>query len=151
MSDKESEDAGSAHEKPEAVAPTKQAGLFGGSGVQLTAEEESSSAAIKFLRYMLSQAEDKVRRLESFESLYFEKRQDCEVLKERSANTNEQLKTKKAFEGAQKLMIAVGSLIIGFLKTSSAQWGLAQTILLVAAFLLILGGAFPGLFGKRNS
>lgn len=143
MADKDSEDGGGLVESEIAVSDKKQHGLFGSSGIQLTEDELSSSATTKFLRHMNSTQENEIQKLRSFESQFFDKRQECEVLKKEKDGIQKELDAKKTLENAQKVMITVGSLVLGSLKLlESADWYIQFVLGLVAAFL-ILAGMFP--------
>lgn len=143
MADKDSEDGGGLPESEIPVTEKKQHGLFGASGIQLTEEELSSTATTKFLRHMNSSQENDIQKLRSFESQFFDKRQECEVLKKEKEGIQRELDAKKTLENAQKAMITVGSLILGSLKLlESAEWYIQFLLGLVAAFL-ILAGMFP--------
>lgn len=143
MADKDSEDGGGLAESEIPISDKKQHGLFGSSGIQLTEDELSSSATTKFLRHMNSSQESEIQKLRSFESQFFDKRQECEVLKKEKEGTQKELDAKKTIENAQKVMITVGSLILGSLKLlEDAHWYI-QFLLGLVAVCLIIAGMFP--------
>ena len=134
--DKESEEG--AKEIPQEASPpaAKQAGLFGSSGVQLTDEELSSPVTIKFLRHLNGVQEADLQKLKSYESQFFDKRQECEVLKK-------DLSSKKDIENIQKVMISIGSIMLGSLKFISESSWYVPFVMALLAVLLIVGGLFP--------
>jgi hypothetical protein len=119
MSDKETEDGA----LPDALNNDtgKQHGLFGTSGIQLTELELSSSSTTKFLRHLNTVQEGELSKFRSYESQYYDKRQECEVVKKEKELLEKELKAKKEMENLQKVMISVGSLILGMLKLLEGQ------------------------------
>jgi len=81
MIERDAEDGGEDLEVAAPIVTTKQQGLFGSSGIQLNEEELASSATIKFLRHLNSSQENEIQKLRSYEGQYYDKRQECEVLK----------------------------------------------------------------------
>ncbi|MGV7197659.1 hypothetical protein [Xanthomonas axonopodis] len=143
MSQNDTEDDGGLSANAAPPSATKQQGLFGSSGIQLTDEESSSPAAIKFLRHINVNQEIEVTELRSFKDQFYEKRQECEVLKSERNAVQKELEKKKEMENVQKAMITCGSLLLGAMKLlDSASW-YALTLLCIIASLLIVGGIFP--------
>ncbi|HDR9873019.1 TPA: hypothetical protein QDE31_25110 [Burkholderia cenocepacia] len=140
MADKESEEG--AVESAN-FSGAKQQGLFGSSGIELTEEEISSSVTHKFLRHINSQQEDELVKLRSFQTLYYDKRQDFEVLKKEKENIENELKQKKQMENLQKVMITFGSLLLGSLKLMEQQPWYFLFLVGGLAAMLIIGGMFP--------
>jgi hypothetical protein len=121
----------------------KQQGLFGSGGIQLTDEEASSPVTTKFLRYLNATQEATINTLRSFESQYYDKRQECEVIKKEKEIIERELKAKKDTENLQKVMISVGSIILGSLKFVEGQPWYLIAVLGLLSVLLIIGGMFP--------
>jgi len=121
----------------------KQHGLFGSAGIQLSSEELTSSATTKFLRHLNSVQEIDINKLRSFESQYYDKRQECEVLKKEKEGIEKELQSKKELENIQKVMITVGGLILGALKFIEGQPWYLLALLALTSVVLIIGGMFP--------
>ncbi len=141
MADKEEEEGAVA--SPVASPSQKQQGLFGSTGIQLTDEELSSPVTTKFLRHLNSSQDAEINTLRSYESQYYEKRQECEVIKKEKEIVEKELKLKKDAENLQKVMITVGGIILGSLKFIEGQpWYFIALLGLLSA-MLIIGGMFP--------
>lgn len=140
MADKESEEG--AIESAN-FSGAKQQGLFGSSGIELTEEELCSSATHKFLRHINSQQEEQLTNLGSFQTQYYDKRQDFEVLKKEMDSLKNELKNKKEMENLQKVMITFGSLLLGSLKLMEQQPWYFLFVVAGVAVMLIIGGMFP--------
>jgi hypothetical protein len=136
------EDSGVSEQPAPPTAP-KQQGLFGSSGIELTEEELNSPAAVKFLRHINVQQENEVIKLRSFEQQFYDKRQECEIVRSELNSALKELEKKKDMENLQKAMIIAGTLLIGSLKVmNDASWYVIA-VLIVIATLLIIGGMFP--------
>lgn len=143
MIEKDIEDGGEDLEVAAPVVTTKQHGLFGSSGIQLNEDELASSATIKFLRHLNSSQENEIQKLRSFEGQYYDKRQECEVLKKEKEGVEKELASKKTSENLQKVMISAGGIILGAMKFfESAPWFIIL-IMAIISTLLIIGGMFP--------
>ncbi len=121
----------------------KQQGLFGSAGIQLTDEELSSPVTTKFLRHLNSAQDAQINTLRSYETQYYEKRQECEVIKKEKEIIGKELTLKKDSENLQKVMISVGSIILGALKFVEGQPWYLMALLGLISTLLIIGGMFP--------
>jgi hypothetical protein len=141
MSDKETEEG--ALVAPVDSSSNKQHGLFGAAGIELSELELSSSATTKFLRHLNTIQESEIGKLRSYETQYYDKRQECEVVKMEKAILERELKSKKEMENLQKVMISVGGIILGTLKLLEGQPGYVVAVLAVLSVLLIAGGMFP--------
>ena len=139
MSDKETEEGA----VPGEVSTGKQHGLFGTSGIQLTDSELASPVTTKFLRHLNTNQESELSKLRSYEAQYYDKRQECEVFKKEKEILEKELKSKKEMENLQKVMISMGSLILGILKLLEGQPWFVITALTIISILLIVGGMFP--------
>lgn len=143
MTPNDTEEDGGLSENPTPPPSPKQQGLFGSSGIELTEEELNSPAAVKFLRHINVQQENEVIKLRSFEQQFYEKRQECEVIKSERSALQKELEKKKDMENVQKVMITCGTLLIGAMKLlDNASW-FVLTLLGIIAFVLIVGGMFP--------
>lgn len=143
MADKESEDGSVSINATE--PSLKQQGLFGSSGIQLTQEEQQSSATSKFLRHLNSKQEDELVALRTYQNQYYDKRQDYEVLKKEKEGIERELTLKKTNENLQKVMISCGSLLLGSMKLLVGWPWYVLFILAIISTVLILGGMFPAL------
>lgn len=141
MADKETEDA--TVESQVDTTSAKQHGLFGSTGIQLTDNELSSPSTTKFLRHLNTIQENEIHQLRSFQSQYYEKRQDCEVIKKETEALEKELESKKNLENTQKVMITMGSLLLGSLKLLESQPWYVLFILSLISVILIIGGMFP--------
>ena len=141
MADKEEEEG--AVDSTVSSSSQKQLGLFGSGGIQLTDEEASSPVTTKFLRHLNTTHETTINALRSYETQYYDKRQECEVIKKEKEILERELKLKKDTENLQKVMITVGGIILGTLKFVEGQpWYLIATLATLST-LLIIGGMFP--------
>lgn len=141
MPDKESEDGAAA--LTGADGGIKQHGLFGSAGLELTEPELVSPATTKFLRHLNTSQELEISKLRSYETQYYDKRQECEVLRKEKELIEKDLKSKKELENLQKVMITVGGIILGMLKLLEGQAWYISVVLATLAILLIVGGMFP--------
>ena len=141
MSDKETEDG--AVVSPQNVADVKQHGLFGATGIQLTDSELSSPATTKFLRHINSNQEAEISKLRSYENQYYDKRQECEVLKKEKEILDKELKSKKEIENLQKVMITFGGIMLGSIKFLDNQSIYVLIVISIISIMLIVGGMFP--------
>jgi hypothetical protein len=141
MSDKETEDG--AIGRPQEAAGLKQHGLFGSAGIQLTDDELSSPATTKFLRHLNSNQESEIGKLRSYENQYYDKRQECEVIKKEKEILENELASKKEMENLQKVMISLGSIMLGSLKFLEGQALYLIIIISLISVILIIGGMFP--------
>ena len=141
MSDKETEEGA----VPSGIDTSagKQHGLFGTSGIELTEVELASPVTTKFLRHLNSTQESDLSKLRSYESQYYDKRQECEVVKKEKELLEKELRSKKDMENLQKVMITVGSIILGMLKLLEGQPWFVVVVLTIISVLLIVGGMFP--------
>lgn len=141
MADKEEEEGAVVSHL--ALTGQKQQGIFGSAGIQLTDDELNSSVTTKFLRHINATQEAQINALRSYETQYYEKRQECEVIKKEKEIIGKELTLKKDSENLQKVMIAVGSIILGALKFVEGQPWYLIVLLGVVSVLLIIGGMFP--------
>lgn len=140
MSDKETEDGASISPN----SPTnKQSGLFGAAGIELSETELASSATTKFLRHLNATQESDIGKLRSYETQYYDKRQECEVVKKEKEILERELRSKKEMENLQKVMISVGGVILGTLKLLEGQPWYVVAVLAILSVMLIVGGMFP--------
>ncbi len=121
----------------------KHQGLFGSAGIQLDDDEKNHPVVIKFLRNINGNQESEIMKLRSFEAQFYDKRQECEVLKKEKEIIQKELDSKKQIETVQKLMIAVGGMILGLLKFMQNIDFYPIIILACIAAILILAGLFP--------
>lgn len=141
MSDKETEDG--AIGSPQDLVGVKQHGLFGAAGIQLTDGELSSPATTKFLRHINSNQEAEINKLRSYESQYYDKRQECEITKKEKELLEKDLKSKKEMENLQKVMITFGSILLGSIKFLENQSVYVIIIITMISIMLLIGGMFP--------
>lgn len=141
MSDKEAEEG--AVPSNQESSNTKQYGLFGSTGVQLTTEELASPTTIKFLRHINSNQEIEINKLRPYEDDFYDKRQECEVIKKEKELLEKELKSKKEMENLQKVMISFGSILLGTLKFLEGQSIYIFIIVTLLSVMLIVGGMFP--------
>lgn len=141
MADKEEEEG--AVVSPIPSTGQKQQGIFGSAGIQLTDDELNSPVTTKFLRHLNSTQEAQINALRSYETQYYEKRQECEVIKKEKEILGKELALKKDSENLQKVMISVGSIMLGALKFVKGQPWYLIALLGVFSVLLIIGGMFP--------
>jgi hypothetical protein len=145
VTEKDADDAYGKIETPIPSESTKHQGLFGSAGIQLSPDEFQSGVTTKFLRHMNGTQELDIQRLRSFESRFYDKRQECEVLKKETELLQKEIASKKTLENVQKVMIASGSLLLGTLKLlSNVEWYVFVAVTIIAIYL-ILGGMFPAL------
>lgn len=143
MTDKDTEDGNEFSTPTTSHASVKQQGLFGSTGIELTEAELSHSATTKFLRHLNGSQENEIQKLKSFEAQFFDKRQECEVLKKEKEGLQREIDQKKGLENAQKVMISCGTIVLGSMKVfENAQWYVLLVLGIVAA-VLIVGGMFP--------
>lgn len=143
MVEKDTEDESGLGESTMPQSSTKQQGLFGSTGLQLTETELNSSATTKFLRHLNGDQENEIQKLKSFEGQFFDKRQECEVLKKEKEGLQKEIDQNKNLENAQKVMIASGTIVLGSMKVfENAQW-YVLLVLGIVATVLIIGGMFP--------
>lgn len=128
----------------------KHQGLFGSSGIQLDDDEKNHPVVIKFLRNINANQESEIIKLRSFEAQFYDKRQECEILKKEKDILQKDLDSKKQIETLQKLMIAVGSMILGVLKFMENVGFYPLIILTCVAVVLVLAGLFPVLQVGRS-
>jgi hypothetical protein len=141
MEDKETEEGSVATSA--SISSAKQTGLFGSSGIELTDDELCSPATVKFLRHISSSQETEINKLGSYQTQYYDKRQECEVIKKEKEILEKELSSKKNIEILQKVMISVGSIMIGSLKILEGQPWYCIGLLALLGSMLILGGMFP--------
>jgi hypothetical protein len=143
MLDKETEEGASSVSSKEDQG-SKQAGLFGSAGIELSKDEQAQPVTVKFLRYINDSLDQEVSKFRSFESQFYDKRQECEVLKKDCVNLQNELNRKKEMENLQKVMITTGSLLLGsLLKLVENQPSYALIAIAVAGIALIICGVFP--------
>ncbi len=143
MIDKDVEDDSEDNEQALPADTKKHLGLFGATGIQLNDEELRSSATTKFLRHLISQQENEIQKLKSYEAQYYDKRQECEVLKKEKSGIEKELEAKKTAENLQKVMITSGSVVLGAMKFfEDAAW-YVLLLMAIVSVLLIVGGMFP--------
>jgi hypothetical protein len=142
MTDSDVEDSAPRAEVP-ALPKKKQPGLFGSSGIELHEDELASPATTKFLRHLNSKQEADIDKLKSFEGQFYDKRQECEILKEKKASVERELRQRKELENVQKVMIALGSILLGSLKLiADSNWYIVSTVAVVGV-VLVVSGLFP--------
>jgi hypothetical protein len=140
MNDDDTEDGALPSQSQES---SKQIGIFGSTGIQLSDAELYSPITVKFLREKINNNENEIRRLVAFESQFYNKREECEVLKGKNSNLENQISSKKEMENIQKAMITMGGLILGALKMfDQAPW-FAALLLGLTGGSLIICGIFP--------
>lgn len=143
MIDKDVEDSGDELIGTVPIPTTKQQGLFGSSGIQLTEDELASTVTIKFLRHLNSSQENEIQKLRSFEGQYYDKRQECEVLIKEKEGVEKELAAKKTSENLQKVMISAGGIMLGALKLFEKAPLHVVLLMAIISTLLIIGGMFP--------
>ncbi|MBU2765569.1 hypothetical protein HAP94_05015 [Acidithiobacillus ferrivorans] len=141
----EKEDEEGSEDVPSGEYVGKKEGLFGSAGIKLSSEEMSSSATVKFLRHINDNQESEISSLNAFMMQYYDKRQECEVLKKEKEAIENSLNLKKDLENVQKLMISIGSIVLGSLRFLKVNNYYFLGTLVLASIVLILAGLFPSL------